>query len=298
MRRLLAYLQLLRLPTVFTAMADIFLGFLLVQQTLRPVIDFCLLLAASSCLYLAGMVFNDVFDRKIDARERPGRPIPSGRVPLMSAVRLGILLVAAGIGAANVAGPGSNSLIVAGILTVVIFAYDGVLKLTVFGPLAMGMCRFLNVMLGASAVETAAQLWKLPQLHVAGGIALYIVGVTWFARREAKLSLRTHLLAATLVINLGLAGLLGYILGESGYRPIMVLLVMGVIMLTINRRLAAALFQPIPEKVQPAVKTLLLSLIMLDATLVLFSTGESVYAIGTAALLVPALVLGRWLPVT
>jgi 4-hydroxybenzoate polyprenyltransferase len=37
---------------------------------------------ASGCLYLAGIVFNDVFDRKVDARERPTRPIPSGVVPL------------------------------------------------------------------------------------------------------------------------------------------------------------------------------------------------------------------------
>ena len=84
--RVLAYLRLLRLPTVFTALADIFLGFLLTHPTLttdegpNPLPSFLLLCAASAGLYLSGMVFNDYFDRLIDAEERPNRPIPSGAI--------------------------------------------------------------------------------------------------------------------------------------------------------------------------------------------------------------------------
>ena len=36
--------------------------------------------AASVCLYWAGMSANDWADRDLDAKERPERPIPSGRV--------------------------------------------------------------------------------------------------------------------------------------------------------------------------------------------------------------------------
>ena len=86
---MLPYLQLLRLPTVFTAMADIFLGYILTHRGFEPVDKFLGLLGASCGLYLAGMVFNDVFDRKQDAAERPHRPIPSGRVPLTAALVLG-----------------------------------------------------------------------------------------------------------------------------------------------------------------------------------------------------------------
>jgi 4-hydroxybenzoate polyprenyltransferase len=71
-----AYLQLVRLPNVFTAMADILLGFLLTHRRLDPWPQFALLLVASCLLYLAGMVLNDYFDREQDARERPFRPIP------------------------------------------------------------------------------------------------------------------------------------------------------------------------------------------------------------------------------
>ena len=89
-----AYLQLLRLPNVFTAMADMLLGFLFTHQTLEPWPQFVLLLGSSSLLYLAGMVLNDYFDRDQDARERPLRPIPSGRVSAANARKLGC--VAAG----------------------------------------------------------------------------------------------------------------------------------------------------------------------------------------------------------
>src|SRR5258708_7720876 len=176
MQTLLAWLQLCRLAAVFTAMADIFLGYLLTHDSLESQPEFALLLGASSCLYLAGMVFNDVFDREIDAKERPKRPIPSGRVTVRGAVDLGAILVVGGLALAGAAG--MNSLIVAGLLTAAIFLYDGVLKSTIVGPVVMGSCRFLNVMLGASAASSPAAVWSLPQLHVAAGLAVYIVGVT------------------------------------------------------------------------------------------------------------------------
>lgn len=296
------YLQLVRLPAVFTAMADIFLGFLLVRGGFdqAPVV-FGLLLAASSCLYMAGMVFNDVFDRETDARERPGRPIPSGRVPLRAAVGLGLLLVAVGLGAAAAAG--FSSLLIAAGLVLGVFAYDGLLKRTPIGPLVMGGCRFLNVMLGASA---AAEPWDTrdpPQVYIAAALGTYIVGVTWFARQEATRSERRSLVGAMGIVNLGLAGLVALVIGTGGglggrVEPMSALFPLAVIILVINRRLAAALADPSPERVQASVRTLLLSLVMLDAVLVFVATGEPVYAIATAALLVPAIVLGRWVFIT
>src|SRR5262245_28262042 len=104
MKPLLPYLQLCRFAAVFTALADIFLGFLLTHPYLSPARDFGLLLVASAGLYLAGMVFNDVFDRELDAVERPSRPIPSGRVSLAAAIRLGAALLAIGFAAAAVVG--------------------------------------------------------------------------------------------------------------------------------------------------------------------------------------------------
>ena len=75
-----AWLQLMRLPNVFTAAADVMMGYLVTHGTLRPASHFALLAAASCLLYLSGMILNDVFDAEVDAKERPERPIPSGRI--------------------------------------------------------------------------------------------------------------------------------------------------------------------------------------------------------------------------
>lgn len=318
MTTLRAYLQLVRLPALFTAMADIFLGYLLTHRTLQPTDGFVKLLIASSGLYLAGMVFNDVFDRKIDAEERPFRPIPSGRVPLKSATILGFLLVGTGLVAAWLAG--TQSLLVALVLTAFIFLYDGLLKGTFAGPIAMGCCRIFNVLLGASFIDPAGHFamnlaWgdlrlppvlARPQLPAAIALGIYVIGVTWFARQEAQRSSRIQLGGATAVINLGLGSLALLITGVPGLlRPWLglaesqgVLFALLVIALILNRRLIVAIVNPVPEKVQPAVKTLLLSIIFLDAILVFFHTNSPGHATMTAALILPALVLGRWVFVT
>jgi 4-hydroxybenzoate polyprenyltransferase len=72
MKSLLPYAQLVRLPNVFSALADIVLGFLVTGalwssdpeegtrwSRLGPF--FCLLIA-STLLYWGGMIFNDYFD--------------------------------------------------------------------------------------------------------------------------------------------------------------------------------------------------------------------------------------------
>src|SRR5262245_28722487 len=81
MNRLLPYAQLVRLPNVFTALADIALGALVTAALPAHWPAFVLLLLASACLYSAGMVWNDYFDLEQDRRERPFRPLPSGRIP-------------------------------------------------------------------------------------------------------------------------------------------------------------------------------------------------------------------------
>ena len=317
MQKFRATLQLVRLPAVFTAMADIFLGFLLTHNKLEPAAVFGLLLVASSCLYLSGMVFNDVFDRRIDAVERPERPIPSGRVSLPSAIGLGVVLMLAGIAAAAAVeivrdSAQTSSLVIAGGLVLCILAYDGFLKRTPLGPVAMGGCRFLNVMLGASATYF---VWARPQTYVAIGLGVFIAGVTWFARHEAKQSSRAQLTWAMVVVNLGLAVLIAFVgrtlvpafdrvlvpLAGPGFDaadPKRVLLVLAVILLTVNRRMIIALLNPAANQVQTAVKTMLLSLVMLDATLIFFKTGDPLYALAIAALLLPAVILGRWIFVT
>src|SRR5947208_14106844 len=100
----LAYAQLVRLPNVFTAMADIGMAALVSRALPAHAVAVALLLLASSCLYCAGMVWNDYFDLEQDKRERPFRPLPSGRVSLRAAATLGTVLLLAGVACAGLAG--------------------------------------------------------------------------------------------------------------------------------------------------------------------------------------------------
>src|SRR5713226_483666 len=115
-------------------MADIGLGWCGALATGTPVTRWptlALLLAASACLYSGGMVWNDFFDVEQDRRERPYRPLPSGRITRRAAALLGVALLVAGLAFAALASGFSESwtsLIVAGLLIPAILLYDAWLK--------------------------------------------------------------------------------------------------------------------------------------------------------------------------
>src|SRR5437763_11897314 len=129
MNRLRAFAQLVRLPNVFTALADIALGALVTGALPTRWLPFVLLTLASACLYCAGMVWNDFFDIEQDRRERAFRPLPSGRVSRRSAVLLGTALLIAGLGFATLAGWWNMGTpwiapLVAGFLVTAVLLYD------------------------------------------------------------------------------------------------------------------------------------------------------------------------------
>jgi len=303
-----AFVELLRLPAVFTAMADVALGFLFTHSDLQPWPVFVALWLASSSLYLAGMVLNDVFDAALDARERPRRPIPSGRIARATAARLGIGLLVLGILAGWVASglagrvePGLIATLLAGLIVL----YDAVLKPTLLAPVAMGGCRTLNVLLGMSAAAaTLPQLepgtvWQNAAWLVAAGIGIYIAGVTWFARGEADTSHRGQLLAGTLVMLAGIGMVAWY---PAWFEPKLLVpeqwsLLWLLICALVGLRCGRAVLDPQAGIVQLAVRNCLLSLIVIDAAAVWAMDGRF-WACAVVLLVVPAMVLGRWISST
>jgi 4-hydroxybenzoate polyprenyltransferase len=295
-----AYLQLVRLPNVFTAMADILLGFLLTHSSLAPWPQLALLLATSSLLYMSGMVFNDYFDREQDARERPFRPIPSGRVTARTALALGVGMLAAGValGWATSAAAGAwRPGLVATALATAVVLYDGVLKKTPVAPLVMGLCRTLNVLLGMSVSLGA---WTAPYLVVAGGVGLYITGVTIFARTEARASARAQLALGVIVLLAGIAlvaSLPAWVTGGE-WPPFRVpggwYVFWALLALSLGYRFARAIVDPAPPLVQTAVRTGIFSLVVIDAAACV-AVHDIAWAIVILLLLVPTLTLGRWI---
>jgi 4-hydroxybenzoate polyprenyltransferase len=308
--RLLPWLRLCRIAAVFTALADIAAGYLLSHLEIEAPREFLLLLGASAGLYLSGMVFNDVFDVEQDRQERPQRPIPSGSISRRGATVFGTVLMAGGLLCAALAG--RNSLLVALLLASMIVLYDGVLKKTPLGAIAMGCCRFLNMILGASSAGAMfADAWKMPQLWMALAMGVYVTGITVFAGREALLSRRARLVTGLLIIDAGLLMLAVWItglnnswgleIGHSGVpSPLPVFAVWGMIAFTTNRQSLRAIASPAPEQVQGAVSLLLLSIISLDALMIYFRLGDAgmVAVVGTLFLIVPAVVLRRFISMT
>ena len=311
--RLLAYLRLFRAPNVFTSIADIATGFLVVSGSLQPWWQFAILAVASAAMYSAGMVLNDVFDYDDDLRLRPHRPLPAGQIPRKFASQIGFTLLFSGAAAAAIVGfaAGSEATIpwrsgaVAAFLVASIWLYDGVLKATVLGPILMGSCRLWNLLLGMSLGPAAAADSDIVlgfdafQLAIAVGIGTYIVGVTLFARREAEGSSRGQLACGLAIMAIGI----GCLMFAPRWAPsstefqrdpryvwplILVLLTFPIL-----RRCLAAIAGPTPGRVQAAVKVSILSLIVLDASIVML-TCPWYWAVIVVSLLLPTLVLGKW----
>lgn len=305
MSRARAVAQLVRLPNLPTAWADICLGALATAALPARWLPFALLLLSSGCLYCGGMVWNDFFDFEQDRRERPDRPIPSGRVSRRAAAILGIALLNAGLLFAQLAGiclsrmgtSGSHLPVVLALCLVgCIFLYDGWLKRTPAGPLAMGACRALNVLLGVSIIGSLAPP-RGP--HLAAIVGLYVVGVTWFARTEARTSSRAALKGAAGVVLVALALALPLpardAAGTSSPLFPYLLVALGFAVGVPVRR---AIADPVPSNVQAAVKWGIFGLVLLDAVLALACAGT--VGLSILLLLAPALYLNRqrWLYAT
>lgn len=177
-----AYLELSRISNLPTCWSNVLVGAALAagrgEVSWRGVL---LPGAAVSCLYVGGMALNDAVDAPRDAAERPGRPIPSGRVSRAAATVFALGALAAGVGLAAAAGAGCA--IVAVSLALCIVAYDLLHhRLAASVPL-MGLCRGLVYLLAAAASGGPSN-WQTAW-WMAGALAAYVTLVTVIARREA-----------------------------------------------------------------------------------------------------------------
>lgn len=145
------------------------------------------LLIALSLFYIGGMYLNDAFDRKIDARERPERPIPSGKISAakvfgigygMLAAAIVILVVTAGGWSDRPGWPAVTSGVALG--TVIVY-YDARHKRDPLSPLWMGLCR---VLIYTTVGLTVAGHVSTPLIGGALILLSYLIGLTYVAKQE------------------------------------------------------------------------------------------------------------------
>jgi 4-hydroxybenzoate polyprenyltransferase len=267
--------ELVRLPAVLSVPGDVLVGAAASGQ-LWNLGRTAGLIGSSSLMYLAGMALNDYADREVDAVERPGRPIPSGRVsPTFALGFAGALTV--GSLALAVAADGKRALVVAGPLTAAVWGYDFVGKSTPVASLSMAACRGLDVMMGSGASGAAAAL------PAAAVVTAHITAVTEVSRREVEGSdpsvPRNALIATTAVV--GVSALLAR--RAPKVARVAALGALGVYGAVVGRAQAEAMADPSPAKMQKAVGAGIMGLMPLEAGL-LAGSGSVVPAAGVAAL--------------
>jgi 4-hydroxybenzoate polyprenyltransferase len=193
-----AYLELFRAPNLFTAASDVLAGYAVAGVNGNP----AWLMLASMGVYAGGVAFNDIFDRKLDAIERPERPLPSGRLTTSAASLAASAALICGVGAASRYSLWSS--LFAATIALLALIYDFAGKRTPLGPLNMGLCRAFNFLLGVSASPSAlATNWPLGLLAL-----VYITGLTFLSRSEVGGANRTAVRVAATTTMLVASGLM------------------------------------------------------------------------------------------
>ncbi len=234
-------------------------------------------------LYGGGVVFNDVFDAALDKIERPERPIPKGIVTITEAAILGSALLLAGmITAAFVS---KLSCLLAVSISIAALIYNKWSKHHVWaGPLNMGLCRGLNLLLGISIViSSISEWWFLAIIPV-----IYIAAITMISRGEVHGGSKRTLYVAGLLYCIVIAAilLLSHTKGML-WRTIIFLLPFAWMIFT---ALIKAIRTPAPQNIGKAVKAGVIALILMNA-----AWAAAFGMTGLAFLIILLLPLSLWL---
>ncbi len=292
--RLKQYLLLVRLPNVFTALSNVLAGyFSLTAPAEASLLHVSMLMGSSALLYVSGIVLNDYFDIEMDRKERPGRPLPSGRVSKRGALALAILTLAAANVIALLVSPAS--LVVSAVLSAVIFAYDYRAKKGRLGPAAMAGARFMNVLLGASPALLVLDALPWYTLFAAGAMFAYVYAIMLLSRKEVGEHKDTYksivqsfsIIAGIIASTVLLAVYLGSV--EMSVS----IAIFSAAMFFTFRGIGAAQ----PQKIQNAVRNLVLSIIILDSIFITAFAGLP-YGLASLAIMAPPIVLARRMYVT
>jgi hypothetical protein len=163
------------LPTVWT---NVIAG-AAIANIVASIVDVALVGLAMTAFYVGGMYLNDFFDRDIDARERPGRPIHAGDISANAVSAIGFALLAVGV--ALLARFGLLTVILGLALAGAIVLYDTWHKGNVFAPVIMGLCRALVYLVTGAAVSGEI---RFALMAGAIGLATHVIGLTYAAKQE------------------------------------------------------------------------------------------------------------------
>ncbi|HSU50730.1 MAG TPA: UbiA-like protein EboC [Segetibacter sp.] len=296
MGKISGYLRLMRPANIVTSVADVLAGVAISSyftqetnriETLVPVLLLCL---STVGLYGGGVVFNDVFDAELDTVERPERPIPSGLISKKEAATLGVTLLSAGILLAFLVNLTSGILALLVALSALVYDKWGKHQ-SLLGPVNMGLCRGLNLLLGISIIPVEVQhCWFLAFVPI-----IYIASITMISRGEVHGGSKSTLYSACLLYAVVVSSILLFSFQKSTLPFTLVFLLPFVWM--IYKPLFVAIKEPVGRNIGKAVKAGVIALILMNAAWAA-AFGQLFIAMVIVILLPVSIKLGRLFAVT
>jgi 4-hydroxybenzoate polyprenyltransferase len=331
------YLLLIRAPNLFTVPSNIMSGYFAITPVNNTDLGQLISLIISSVfLYISGIILNDYFDIEVDRKERPNRPLVSGRITKRSA----LIIAVASIIAANILAflVSWFSFVVSASLTAVIIAYNYRLKRNAVGnPLTMGSARFLNVVLGGSSALGLSLIMHQNHMilvFVGFSLFLYTAAISVLSRKEIadpeNPSLRSSwvaiaisfLIVFVLQASILVIGLLGYfqigfiinlLIFSSLITVTFLHLIIKIRILTrpirkieneqqcnysmADQKSGNKIYFKAAMEIQNTIKVMVLSIVILDSIFLSGLVGIH-YGMATLLLIIPAIYFGRKLYVT
>lgn len=294
--KFLLFLKLARPANLVTAVADILAGVAISGILLIAPFDgelsrnILLLCLSTIGLYGGGIVFNDVFDIKIDRLERPERPLPKGLISIQSAATYGIILLALGIVLAFIVNQTAGTIAI--LTSVSALVYDKWGKNNKWlGPPNMGLCRGLNLLLGISIIpQMMLGLWYLALVPI-----IYISAITMISRGEVHGSSKTPLQVAAFLYLLVISLILFFSYDRGTLFP--AILFLGFFSYFVFKPLLEAMIEPSALRIRKSVKAGVIALILMNASWAAAS-GSLALALIITALLPLSIRLSRLFSVT
>jgi 4-hydroxybenzoate polyprenyltransferase len=285
------YLILVRLPNLFTLPSNVLVGYFMVSSmTMTSYVQILLLVTISILLYCVGLILNDLCDYSIDKKERPDRPLASGKVSRRAAIGLVVTFSSLALALSFIIN--ITTFVISSILLITIFGYDKILKKTRAGPFTIGAARVMNVLLGASV--DFGNIGSYPQFIILTFVLsmtfVYVSLIGFISRyevhgfpKDSKLLLIPAIVAA-IIFLIGLFSIAGLFKYEFLIMLVFFSFIMGITFYKFQKNDSVG--------IQRIVKNMIMSIIVLDST---FLSGIVGIEIGLVVmvLLAPLLILAR-----
>ena len=275
------YLQLVRLPGIFTAFSNVLIGYFFSFSFNSEVIFLPYLLATSGMLFCSGMIFNDYFDYNRDKKERSFRPLPSGKISKQNALLIGfIFLILANISAFFL---GFDSLIISLILSCMILFYNLKLKsISFLGILNLSVIRMLNILLGFSIIGISFEF-----IQYLFPLGIFIVGISILAKNEIKSNLVIYKKLNKIIVIITIASVSILVITNFQFESLLFLGLFSFL----------SVYSLFFKKIQNQITFQLLLIILLDSILISFFVPLQ-FSILVSLLILPAYVISKKLYLT